>query len=189
MSARQYSEEDCIEALREADGKVDGYLTKRQYQNKFNQPSVRTIGRIFGSWSKGKEVAGLEVKKAPTLGAVPANRDYTKEEWERLSSRRRKRERKKSYLAGLKMDRGCQECGYNNNPVALTFHHTNPEEKHEKLGSRTMDELPWDLLDDEVEKCVVLCSNCHFIHEWDDKKWDFDEVSTEKPERRDLSSS
>ena len=53
----------------------------------------------------------------------------------------------------------CQKCGYNKDLTALEFHHLNPEEK-EMLLSKMMNK-PWELTKKELDKCVVLCSNCH----------------------------
>lgn len=55
----------------------------------------------------------------------------------------------------------CEECGYNNCIRALDFHHTNPEEKSFELNSRTIMVHSWDEIIKEVNKCKLLCSNCH----------------------------
>jgi hypothetical protein len=61
----------------------------------------------------------------------------------------------------------CQKCGYNKCITALEFHHRNPEEKDFSIswaiGNMSFSEL---LL--EVEKCDLVCSNCHkeIHYEW-----------------------
>lgn len=53
----------------------------------------------------------------------------------------------------------CERCGYNKCMRALEFHHLNPQEKDFGISvnlSRTIDELRA-----EVDKCILLCSNCH----------------------------
>lgn len=72
----------------------------------------------------------------------------------------------KGRLAGIKTERGCAECGYNADPAALQFHHTDPKTKSFSPAgnaSRT-----WAAIAAEVEKCVVLCSNCHATHHYGD---------------------
>lgn len=58
----------------------------------------------------------------------------------------------------------CERCGYNKTSRALEFHHLNPEEKDfeiSKVLTRNIQSLK-----DEVDKCILLCSNCHAeIHE------------------------
>jgi predicted DNA-binding transcriptional regulator AlpA len=67
-------------------------------------------------------------------------------------------------LQKIKLERGCERCGYSENAVALDFEHDPP-----KLGglglagkiSRTS--IPLDNLIAEANECIVLCANCHRI--------------------------
>ena len=52
----------------------------------------------------------------------------------------------------------CQECGYCKSLAALTFHHRNPEEKDFSISGRV---VKWEKLKPELDKCDLLCSNCH----------------------------
>jgi len=52
---------------------------------------------------------------------------------------------------------GCAICGYNKNAAALDFHHLDPNEKELKIGNPHAVER----LLKEIEKCIVLCANCH----------------------------
>ena len=71
---------------------------------------------------------------------------------------------KRDFLAWYKQIRGCQECGYNDHPAALTFDHINPEEKLFNLAD--FGQYSWQKLLHEVAKCRVLCANCHNIHSY-----------------------
>lgn len=51
----------------------------------------------------------------------------------------------------------CQTCGYYACNDVLEFHHINPLEKEMKFGSTTR----WDIISEELKKCILLCSNCH----------------------------
>lgn len=53
----------------------------------------------------------------------------------------------------------CQICGYDKCIAALEFHHCYPKEKIYGLSSGNCHSLLSDLL--EVQKCILLCSNCH----------------------------
>ncbi len=59
---------------------------------------------------------------------------------------------------------GCSACGYKNNLAALEFHHEDPNLKDDKLDMRTLANRSWDFILKEVEKCKLLCSNCHREH-------------------------
>ncbi len=52
----------------------------------------------------------------------------------------------------------CELCGYSKCDRALEFHHLNPDEKDFGIGGRS---LSFDRLKDEVDKCMLVCSNCH----------------------------
>ncbi len=58
----------------------------------------------------------------------------------------------------------CQSCGYDKNLSALTFHHTNPDNKLITLDVRKMTNTNLQSLTDEVKKCKLLCHNCHTEH-------------------------
>ena len=52
----------------------------------------------------------------------------------------------------------CQICGYNRCINALEFHHVNPEEKDFTISGGTKS---FDTLKPEIDKCILVCSNCH----------------------------
>lgn len=55
----------------------------------------------------------------------------------------------------------CTICGYNTNLAALAFHHTNPIEKLFQLDARNCSNRTWESLQQEVNKCQLVCTNCH----------------------------
>jgi len=55
----------------------------------------------------------------------------------------------------------CQICGYNKNLAALQFHHREPSKKELKLDLRHFSNNSIQKLKVEVEKCNLLCANCH----------------------------
>jgi len=64
----------------------------------------------------------------------------------------------RAFLNDYKMEHGCAVCGYNSHPAALHFHHVRGEKKFCVSRANTIEEaLP------EIEKCDILCANCHAI--------------------------
>jgi hypothetical protein len=55
----------------------------------------------------------------------------------------------------------CERCGYKKNYSALEFHHVNPAIKSFQLDLRSLSNRKWEVVLQEAEKCVLLCSNCH----------------------------
>lgn len=57
----------------------------------------------------------------------------------------------------------CERCGYNKCEGALQFHHRNPKEKEFTLSAVNLSSknLSMEDLYAEVDKCELLCANCH----------------------------
>jgi len=55
----------------------------------------------------------------------------------------------------------CIKCGYDSCAGALDFHHRIPSEKLFELTARNMGHVSLERLKAEVEKCDLLCANCH----------------------------
>ena len=54
----------------------------------------------------------------------------------------------------------CEKCGYNKCIKALDFHHTDPTQKDFSISDRSL-KLDWKDIKKELDKCKLLCSNCH----------------------------
>lgn len=53
----------------------------------------------------------------------------------------------------------CQICGYNKSEHSLVFHHLDPKEK--EFGIAKKYNISWDRIKIELDKCLLLCANCH----------------------------
>jgi 5-methylcytosine-specific restriction endonuclease McrA len=72
----------------------------------------------------------------------------------------RKRRKKVRQMA---IDMGgakCQLCGYHKCAEALEFHHCHNDRKDFSI-SNSGHSRSWARVKDEIEKCVLLCANCH----------------------------
>jgi predicted HNH restriction endonuclease len=59
----------------------------------------------------------------------------------------------------------CQVCGYDRCKRALSFHHKEPSQKDFGLSSRGLTRS-WEKTKIEIDKCILVCANCHMeIHE------------------------
>ena len=70
----------------------------------------------------------------------------------------------------------CENCGYDTCEGALQFHHRNPQEKDFTIAHINFngDIISLEKLYQEVDKCSLLCANCHFEqHYLDDIDLDF----------------
>ena len=57
----------------------------------------------------------------------------------------------------------CQRCGYQEFLPGLTFHHINRKEKGGPVSSLTYGNF--EVARQEIDKCILLCSNCHLAFE------------------------
>ena len=53
----------------------------------------------------------------------------------------------------------CERCNYSKCYDALDFHHLDPNTK--EFGISKVSTPSWDRLKKEVDKCILLCANCH----------------------------
>lgn len=59
---------------------------------------------------------------------------------------------------------GCILCGYSSCTAALEFHHVDTEHKDFQINKRWS--MSRESLLKEIDKCVLLCSNCHRETHW-----------------------
>jgi hypothetical protein len=72
----------------------------------------------------------------------------------------------------IKVERGCEECGFNTHPSALQFDHIDPATKYRTKSGKIVH--PSDMIKGgryaletvlaEIAKCRILCANCHAIY-------------------------
>jgi hypothetical protein len=70
-------------------------------------------------------------------------------------------EERREHLRQIKLDKGCECCGYKAHASALTFDHIDPTLKSYEMAS--IFRRPWAIINAELAKCRVLCANCHAI--------------------------
>lgn len=71
-----------------------------------------------------------------------------------------KRRRKLKLLAVEYKGGRCERCGYNKCVDALDFHHLDPSTKDFNI-SKNGNTRSWDEIRKEVDKCIMICANCH----------------------------
>ena len=72
-----------------------------------------------------------------------------------------KRARRKRRLDLIKTSKGCVDCGYNDDPVALQFDHIDRNDKTGTVSQMILHNLK--KLFAEIKKCEIRCANCHMI--------------------------
>lgn len=70
------------------------------------------------------------------------------------------RKRNRQYVWDFLKINPCKECG-EDNPRVLDFHHIKPEDKYRAISVMQAGRWGVEAIQKEIDKCVVLCSNCH----------------------------
>ena len=55
----------------------------------------------------------------------------------------------------------CVDCGVQYPPYVMQFHHLDPSKKYKEISAIKSVKA----LMREVEKCIILCANCHALRE------------------------
>ncbi len=73
--------------------------------------------------------------------------------------------RNREWYKNLKLQLKCSYCN-ENHISCLQFHHLDPAEKEDNIVSMMQNNLGKQKIINEMNKCIVLCANCHFKLHW-----------------------
>jgi hypothetical protein len=77
----------------------------------------------------------------------------------------------KRKLAEIKEASGCVDCGINNH-IILDFDHL--RDKKYNISRMIHDGFSWKAIKKEIEKCEIVCANCHRIRTYNRLTQDID---------------
>ena len=105
--------------------------------------------------------------RAPAGGEQEREGALAKHDKRRYADRRkyliaavRKRRKKIRQMAVEYKGGSCQRCGYNRCIDALEFHHSNSSGKDFSISEKGYTRS-WTVVKRELDKCLLLCANCH----------------------------
>lgn len=78
----------------------------------------------------------------------------------KLENQKNRRKRILNEIREYKGKHGCSCCS-ESEPVCLEFHHTDPDGKDFNIADALKSGYSLDRIMTEIEKCIVVCSNCH----------------------------
>ena len=73
------------------------------------------------------------------------------------------------WLAEYKKNLLCSQCG-ENHPACLEFHHVDRTKKDFALSTAANRGYSMEKIKMEIEKCIILCSNCHRKFHWKEEE-------------------
>lgn len=109
----------------------------------------------------------LEVRRLRQ--AVYSKTYYEKNKKDVIQKINAKKKIHKDWFVNYKKQLSCTVCG-EDRPATLDFHHTDPKKTNKKVHKLVSDGHTKIRIQKEIEKCVVLCSNCHRIHHEEERK-------------------
>lgn len=77
-----------------------------------------------------------------------------------------KKENRAKIRSEIKENLKCSKCGYNQCLEALEFHHSDPNKKEYSICFLVNSEKNIKAIQEEIDKCIVLCANCHREEHW-----------------------
>ncbi|WP_198665672.1 homing endonuclease associated repeat-containing protein [Haloprofundus halophilus] len=171
----------CLSALRTAARQLGHSPSKADYEALGLTPASATIIRTLGGWNAAKEEAGLKTHSSTGSRVTPPPDDIDiddsiRAEWATLSVDQRWHYRNREQNATRTLRRrdyirawvfeykaasdGCSNCS-EHHPACLDFHHLNPETKEKSISKMITYGYGKARLREEIEKCELLCANCH----------------------------
>ncbi|MFA5934160.1 MAG: HNH endonuclease signature motif containing protein [Candidatus Paceibacterota bacterium] len=90
---------------------------------------------------------------------MPDKRKYADRREELIKAVAKRRKKVKTLAVEYKGGK-CQICKYSKCIGALELHHIDPKEKSFGIGEKGYTRS-WDKVRSELDKCILLCANCH----------------------------
>lgn len=120
---------------------------------------------------RGKAESEFNVNRSKSDGLQPLcracqkklSRTYYQENKDRLrtqisESKKKRIKESTERIHQIKLERGCFFC-IESEPVTLDFHHLDRRDKEFTIGRSR--EVLWERLVIEIQKCLLVCANCH----------------------------
>lgn len=85
---------------------------------------------------------------------------YEKNKDSYANKRDTRREMLREFINSIKIESSCKHCG-EDDIACLDFHHTDDISKEFNVGEAINRGLNIDRIKSEINKCEILCSNCH----------------------------
>jgi len=114
------------------------------------------------SWSRNFErccLCGTNQRPHEALGLCKRCYNQTKQRTTWNQRRKEKRRQGRLKYEELKAGKQCLSCN-ESHPACLDFHHKDGTVKSDRI-SKMLGRYSWKRILKEIEKCDVLCSNCH----------------------------
>ena len=144
---------------------VSYYFKKNNmnFSKKINDNEIEEIKRLYDTTDLTLDEISKKIGVSLTTikRYITPNRSFKYDETEKKKSivrnvifwRQKVKQKSVEYKGGC-----CEICGYSKCISALEFHHKDPNEKDFSISGKS---ISWDRIKKEIDKCILVCSNCH----------------------------
>lgn len=100
------------------------------------------------------------------------HRDYTRSHYNEnkqlyvyraVQTNKKTKEKIREHIKHIKQESSCEICG-ESHPATLDFHHIHDDSKDFSVSKNSGKSL--SVINKEIDKCIILCSNCHRKLHW-----------------------
>lgn len=115
-----------------------------------------------------KKFASVEERREYWNNWYAQNKDRKDYKKAQTAWKRQLRLSRREWFSNLKKTLKCERCGVDDYRV-LDFHHKDPSTKDWEVANMVSGRFSKEKILAEIEKCKVLCANCHRIEHWEEK--------------------
>tara|TARA_B100001287_G_scaffold14699_1_gene11046 strand:- start:756 stop:1283 length:528 start_codon:yes stop_codon:yes gene_type:complete len=146
--------------------KLHCYFEKKRYchclQTKNYQQAVGIANQLRKRYqNEFAKLLGKAIKIAEPI--LPKENSINPKEFKvyKINPNNKTKLAKRKYIQDMKKTKGCSNCGYNENPDILHYHHINPETKIDNISRMVGKNNSLEKILAEIDKCELLCITCH----------------------------
>lgn len=122
-------------------------------------PACQTTKEIT-EYNKGSRKAGGVQTNCRDCTKRLCRSHYARNKKAYYENNTRRQKEKRALVFEMKSKLSCSRCS-ENHPAVLDFHHLDPSTKEGNLSSLFGHGASAERIKKELEKCIVLCANCH----------------------------
>lgn len=137
-------------------------ITSKNKPHILTQTEIEKIQEFYLTHTQTETAKQFNISRTSVVRYCPNKRvPLTAEESRKRNYLRIKNSRLELKTKAVEYKGGkCEKCGYSKCIQALDFHHKNPTHKDFSI-SQTRLYYAWDKIKKELDKCLLVCSNCH----------------------------
>ena len=109
-----------------------------------------------------------DIEKRKAYQKLKSKQYYEANKEKVKASSKLSKERGRADFQIFKSSLSCTRCG-ENHPATLDFHHLIPHPDNQKINVLTKSGAYTKAIQEIMDKCIVLCANCHRVHHHDER--------------------